>query len=71
MPLPRSTRLLYPSANIASATSPAAALGTPNMCDFNRAVFGPWSPLDDTIKALQPRTAIFESLPGSGISAAE
>jgi hypothetical protein len=38
---------------------------------LNRAVFGPWSPLDDTIKALQPRTAIFESLPGSGISAAE
>jgi hypothetical protein len=41
------------------------------LCDFNRAVFGPWSPLDDTIKAFQPRTAIFESLPGSGISAAE
>jgi hypothetical protein len=27
MPLPRSTRLLYPSASIASATSPAAASG--------------------------------------------
>ena len=27
--------------------------------------------LDDTIKALQPRTAVVESSPGSGISAAE